>query len=281
MTDRLRGLTGGSELDGADTGLTTSEAPSDFGGLLAAVFQRVSDTIAGPDRHLLDPLVVAEDETETFLPTGPEAVDPDLIPSDEGEEFLPDPVTDLPETSPASPAFDPATLPAPSEGKFVRTQSGLIRFTRGVGEAPDNKANRSLSPYQTRADFITAVATFIEQNFDVVPAGQWRAPDAEVTANRSVNSDHYSGGAFDVRAGSLTEARRILVWASQQPWVSFAQIYPDGSLIHISANIAVFTGGSLEPVVSSEPVVETPPRVVADPKVREEVEPTVQPVGPR
>ncbi len=272
MTDRLPPPER-PELDEADTEFGSSPPPTDFGGLLAAVFQRVSDTIAGPDRHLLDPLVVAEDETETFLPTGPEAVDPDLIPSDEGEEFLPDPVTDLPETSPVSPAFDPATLPAPSEGSFTRTQSGMIRFTRGVGEAPDNKVNRSLPAYQTRADFITAVAAFIADNFDVVSAGQWRAPDAEVTANRSANSDHYSGGAFDVRAGSLAEAQRILVWASQQSWVSFAQIYPDGSLIHISANIAVFTGEALP--VTTEPVVT--PEPVSQPVE----EPIVQPAGPR
>ena len=279
MVDRLPPPARG-ELDGADTEFATSEAPFDFGGLLAAVFQRVSDTIAGSDRHLLDPLVSADEEAEALIPTGQEAVDPDLIPTDEGEEFLPDPVTDLPGTSPASPAFDPSILPTPSEGKFVRTEKGYIRFTRGVGEAPDNKANRSVSAYQTRAEFITAVATFIDQNFDVIPAGQWRGLDAEVTANRSANSDHYSGGAFDVRAGSRAEAQRILVWASQQPWVSFAQIYPDGTLLHISANIAVFTGGTALPT-TTEPVVEQAPPVVSDPKLRDApVEPISQPVGP-
>lgn len=275
MTDRLSPPVR-SELDGADTGLTTSEAPSDFGGLLKAVFQRLSDTLAGPDRHLLDPLVADEDETETFLPTGPEAVDPDLIPSDEGEEFLPEPATDLPGASPSTPAFDPASLPTPSEGVFEQHKSGMIRFTRGVGEAPDNKANRSHFAYQARADFITGAAAFVAENFDVNPAGQWRAFDAEVTANRSANSDHYSGGAFDVRAGSVQEAQRILVWASQQPWVAFAQIYPDGSLIHISANIALFTGGADLPV-TTEPTVSEP---VSQPTEPIE-EPILQPSGPR
>ena len=280
MVDRLPPPARG-ELDGADTEFATSEAPFDFGGLLNAVFQRLSDTIAGPDRFALDPLVVAEDEVRSFLPTGPEATDSDLIPSDEGTEFIPDPVTDLPSASPATAAFDPATLPAPSEGKFTRAEDGRVIFTRGVGEAPNNKANRFLAPYETRAEFVSGAAAFVNQNFDVTPAGQWRALDANLTASRSVNSDHYSGGAFDVRAGSPAEAQRILVWASQQPWVSFAQVYPDGSLIHISANIAGFAGGAEIPV-SQESAPETTRLLTEQPRpTAPSEEPIVQPVGPR
>ncbi|MFQ5524439.1 MAG: hypothetical protein ACE5F5_12850, partial [Acidimicrobiia bacterium] len=215
--------------------------------LLAAVFQRVSDAIAGPDRFSLPPLEAAEAEAASLLPEdGKDAVDPDLIPPGPGDPFTPEVTADLPGPAP-TPAFDPSALPQAEEGEFVNVD-GMIRFTRNVGEAPDNKANRDHPAYKARAEFVSQVRQYVLETFNVSDAGQFRSLDAEVTANRSTNSDHYSGGAFDVRASSPQEAQEILVWASQQPWVAFAQVYPNDTLIHISANIALF-GGQAQPEV--------------------------------
>jgi len=244
--------------------------------LLAATFQQLSNSIAGGDGDRLPPLGTTDLEAEQFTPPGPEAVDPDAAFNEsDAEEFTPEfTPQNLPDTTGLTSTFDFDTLPDASDGRFLRTNSGLLRFTRGVGEAPDNKANANHPAYRARAEFVSTALDFVTSNFDATSAGQHRSHDAPVTANRSANSDHFSGGAFDVRASSPQEAQQILLWASQQPWVSFAQLYPDGTLIHISANIAMFGGDAGVASLTRQ----TPPSLTPEPEP--ESEPAVAPIRP-
>lgn len=233
-----------------------------LGDLLRSVFQQVSNQIAGDDRYPLEPLsdIASELEVEPYLPSD-QAVDPDFLwPTDDAEDFtIPVDVTgSVPTGTPPSSFFDPSNLPEPTQGRILKNSKGYLVYTTGIGEAPDNKANTNLPAYRRRADFMSEMYAWTQENFDVSGAGQHRDHDAEVTANRSANSDHYSDGAFDVRANSPQEALRVLAWASTQPWVSFAQVYPDGSLIHISANIAHFTEGGM-PTPTQPPTTEPAP----------------------
>jgi hypothetical protein len=218
--------------------------PGDYAGaMLAAVFSKVSQTISGPNRLVFDPDQQAQELVDI------ESLDPDYWATDDlGDPYDFGPFMDgmlagLPPTQLTDPNFNLDSLPAPGQGQFYKTPKGLLRYSIGVGEAPDNKANTNHPAFQARAHFMAKAYDFVQQNFDATPAGQHRAHDAPVTAQRSSNSDHYSGGAFDVRASNPQEAQRILTWASQQPWISFAQVYPDGHLVHISANIAAFPAG--------------------------------------
>lgn len=263
MSDRIRfsgtdtprtpanGEVGGPELQGPST---------NFADLLSSVLQQVSRGLAGPNFSPLPPLGATDAEAEQFIPEGPRSLDPDEQDlGEDTEEFTPEFEFDLPEAvdvpgqAPGAPGeveertpFDVSDLSMGGDGNFVRTSKGLIRFTRGVGEAPSNKANWQDPAYVARADFMAGVLDFALEAFDAASAGHYRDHNAEVTPNRSSNSDHYSGGAIDLRASTVEEAHRILAWASQQPWVSFAQVYPDSTLVHISANIAAF-GGSTGP----------------------------------
>lgn len=214
--------------------------------LLTAVFDRISTALAGGER-VLPPDMRAEEQAREMLPDGPRFQLPDFdepeVVLGDGDPFLPE-IADvaLPQAPDVQPTRQETALAfAPvGDGRFVRFDDGMVRFTRGVGEAPGNKTNRNDPLYQERARFVTEMYRYALRNFDAVGLGQHRHVDAEVTGARSSNSDHYSGGAFDVRASSPEEAQRILAWASRQPWVSFAQVYPDGTLVHISAYIGYF-----------------------------------------
>lgn len=227
------------------TALPVEDSSVNAGALLAAVFSKVSQTISGPNPLTLDPLAL-EEEAQRFVDIG--SLDPDFWSPDAGDAYNFGPQLDpmlssLPPTVLTSAEFDLDALPQAGSGEFYQTSNGRLVFSRGVGEAPDNKANTNNPAYQARARFVTQAYNYVLSNFNTEAAGQHRDHDAPVTGQRSANSDHYSSGAFDVRAANTAEAQRILVWASTQPWVSFAQIYSDGTLIHISANVAVFGGG--------------------------------------
>lgn len=265
MTDRVR-----LELDGAGSDVTSQPsgsppAPS-AADLLAAVFSKVSRTIAGDDPYSLPPLGTTDLQAEGFLPTGPQSIDPDFLPANLGDPFTPESgffasIPDLDTASIGAEFFDPASLPDPQQGNFYKTSSGLLRYSIGVGEAPDNKANASHPVYQARAEFVSRVRQMVLGEFNVTDAGQHRDHNAPLTPGRSRNSDHYSGGAFDVRAPNIAEAQRLLSWASSQPWVSFAQMYPPdsrGILVHISANVGVFAGGEMPEIATTSSLQPKP-----------------------
>lgn len=227
--------------------------------LLAAVFSKVSQSISGPNRLALNPADLA-DETQSFIDI--DSLDPDFWSADIGDpyDFGPqlDPMlSSLPTDVLTSGEFNLDALPDATSGDFYRSSNGRLVFSRGVGEAPDNKANANLPIYQARARFMTQAYQFVKANFDVKGSGQHRDHDAPVTANRSANSDHYSDGAFDVTASSTAEAQRVLAWASTQPWVSFAQIYPGTTLVHVSANIGAFGPSATGATLPSRPGVPT------------------------
>lgn len=223
----------------------TPTGPSPAAALLDAVFRKVSETISGEDRNELPPLGETDLQASALAPDT-QAVDPDYHPlSGDDFDFDAENFTSLPDYTPSIP-FDPSQVESLSGGKFY-TSKGKLVFSRGVGEAPSNKANRSHPAYQARSAFVADAYNFVLSNFDARGAGQHRDHGSPVTGQRSANSDHYSGGAFDVRASSRAEAERILAWATKQPWVSFAQVYSgrDDTLVHISAFIGHFTSGEM------------------------------------
>lgn len=240
--------------------------PSDHSAaLLAAVFSKVSQSISGPNRLALDPATLA-DETQAFIDI--DSLDPDFWSPDVGDPYDFGPQLDpmlasLPNVPLTSAEFNLDALPDATSGDFYRSSNGRLVFSRGVGEAPDNKANANLPIYQARARFMTQAYAFVKSNFDVKGSGQHRDHNAPVTANRSANSDHYSDGAFDVTASSAAEAQRVLAWASTQPWVSFAQIYPGSTLVHISANIGAFGPSATLPSRPGVPAQQKPPTTPA------------------
>lgn len=259
----------------------TEQEPSILPGLLRATFQQISNSLAGADAAFLPPMGAGDVEAQGLVPS----VDPDTLDLTDTEEFTPDMPQNLPEnqfsvdTIQGEP-FDFASLPQAQGGKFLQ-KGGKLIFTTGVGEAPNNKSNRNNPVYERRAEFVSEALNFVTSNFDAASAGQYRDMNAEVTANRSHNSDHYSGGAFDVRTGSREEAQRVLAWASQQPWVSFAQIYEGGTLVHISANVAAFGGGN-STSIAPPPTPSAPPpsRPSAQEREAQELEPITSRQGP-
>jgi len=73
----------------------------------------------------------------------------------------------------------------------------------------------------------------IKSMFGVKLIGHWRDLGAEVTSDRSANSDHYSGGAADY-LGTESEMQKLAQWANQQPFVSFAKVHGNPRHVHIS-----------------------------------------------
>lgn len=121
-------------------------------------------------------------------------------------------------------------------GGSVSSSGDRIKFSRGVGEAPNNRGNRDHPTYQARAAFMEDMNRTILSNFSVSPLGQWRDLSVSGGGQRSSNSDHYSGGALDF-SGSQSELNRLFSWLQTQPWVSFAQVYTSGpaaGTLHVS-----------------------------------------------
>lgn len=121
------------------------------------------------------------------------------------------------------------------DGRLV-DKGDRVTWTRGVGEAPNNIANRNHPAYQERAQFMSEMHDYILQNFNVSSAGQYRDTSVSGGGQRSSNSDHYSGGAVDF-SGSQAELERLFGWLQTQPWVSFANLYTSGGAagtLHVS-----------------------------------------------
>lgn len=119
------------------------------------------------------------------------------------------------------------------------TDSGGTTYgiNRG-GEAPNNKAHaaearRGEGVYGARAQRVSSLIPQIESQFDVRFGGQWRDINADVTADRSANSDHYSGGALDF-FGSDAEMKRLADWLGNRSDVSFVKIHGSPPHVHVS-----------------------------------------------
>jgi hypothetical protein len=110
---------------------------------------------------------------------------------------------------------------------------------RRGGEAPNNRsfaaaARRGEGPYGARAQRVTQLSQQLLAQYPTLrSAGQWRPLDAEVTGDRSANSDHYSGGALDF-TGPRADMERMLADLKKRPDVSFAKIH--GSPPHVHAS---------------------------------------------
>lgn len=110
-------------------------------------------------------------------------------------------------------------------------------YKRGK-EAPDNRGNaaaarRGEGAYGARARRVAAEVNRIQSQYDVNFLGQWRALDATVSAGRSANSDHYSGGALDF-SGSQAEMQRLANDLKSRPDVSFVKIHGSPPHVHVS-----------------------------------------------
>ena len=138
--------------------------------------------------------------------------------------------------------------------------SGLDWFLSG--EAPNNFANRNNPLYQSRKDFVVALAPQLEDMFDVSAegsAGYMRQPSAGDAApgGRSSNSDHYSGGALDVY-GTPENLTNLRNWLVEQPFVAFVRYQSESHQTHLHVSFDVgwvahnyFQGSQLPPLVTS------------------------------
>lgn len=122
-----------------------------------------------------------------------------------------------------------------ARSQWEAPQSTAPRAVRGTGEAPNNRAHAgdTEGPYRERAEFVSAFAKNVLSEFNVQSLGQWRDLDAEVTADRSANSDHYSGGALDF-TGTRQEMERLKSWLEKNPRVSFVRIHGTPPHVHVS-----------------------------------------------
>lgn len=133
-------------------------------------------------------------------------------------------------------------------------QAGVTRWGQGVTsattnygqsfstakgtEAPSNQtyagaARAGTGVYGQRAQYVAQAIPQIASMFNLTSGGQWRDLNAKVTADRSANSDHYSGGAGDF-FGSVANMNAGLAWAKNQPGVSFAKVHGSPPHLHIS-----------------------------------------------
>ena len=101
-------------------------------------------------------------------------------------------------------------------------------------------------PYYDRAQFVKTylLPTLLKKFPGLSTAGQYRDLTAEVTADRSANSDHYSGGALDI-SGSNSQMLAAEQWLKAQPYYSFSNFHP-GDHLHVSLDIDYFGGGDDE-----------------------------------
>lgn len=199
--------------------------PDGLGGVLSALYERLSDQIAGGKRTASPMLALDDPDAEGFLP-------------DEYRQQVPamdwfDPAM-FAQMDPANPTtWDFSSLP--SAGGPGQAGKGMDWFRSG--EAPNNFQNRSNPLYQSRRDFAVGIAGELRQMFDVTDqgsAGYMRDPHPSHAApgGPSGNSDHYSGGAIDF-FGSKSELTRLRNWLVEQPFVSFVRWQTESHFDHV------------------------------------------------
>lgn len=203
--------------------LTRERPARPLDGLLTAIFDRLSNQIAGGRVHPEDlrPEVTLPDEG--FVP---EEILPDL----EMQDWF-DPV-EWAKADPDTPEFNVPTAKAATGSGRDGTGGDWFR----TSEAPNNFANRHNPLYKARADFAAQVAGRVEDMFGVEASGvnYLRPPKSSDAAagGRSSNSDHYSAGAIDF-FGTPEELDRLRAWAVNQPFSSFVRWRSESHFDHL------------------------------------------------
>lgn len=133
------------------------------------------------------------------------------------------------------PSFNPVT------GGSTSGKSG--------GEAPNNMQigatakNPSSGAYYSRQKYAAQMMSYAVKTFGVRSGGQWRDTSVVATGARSSNSDHYSGGAIDLK-GTPSQMAAAAAYFRNHPAVSFVLYGGAGhhDHVHVSFNIGYFGG---------------------------------------
>lgn len=125
-----------------------------------------------------------------------------------------------------------------SSAAAISAAGGSSSGSSSGGQAPANQANaaaarRGEGEYGARARRVASLKDELMGMFDVNFMGQWRDLDAKVTADRSANSDHYSGGALDF-SGTEAEMQNMKTYLEARSDVSFVKIHGNPRHVHVS-----------------------------------------------
>lgn len=126
-------------------------------------------------------------------------------------------------------------------GNIPVSKSGVPQNNRQVGAAAKNPSSGA---FYARQKWVTAMIPQWSKMFGIKRIGQWRSTSAQVTAGRSANSDHYTGGALDFH-GTPAQMAEVARYFKNHPAVAYV-MYGDAhhkDHVHVSFKINYNYGG--------------------------------------